>query len=199
MTLKSFYSRNHRLPSPWIRAVTPAPACLPPWLPKLPAGRQQGRLPSYCQKGQGRGRTGWGVGGVEATRTHTLSASTREGEMQNDRLADRDTERERNTDISHQDRHRPLPAQLRYAHSQIHTHFPKSDAPHSGSHTPRFTSIYKTQRYTQIMNTHSPKFQAHTTQKIYIPRFIGTNPTFGYILSDSQTHMYIRNADTYNS
>lgn len=30
MTLKPFYSYNHRLPSPWIYAVTLAPACLPP-------------------------------------------------------------------------------------------------------------------------------------------------------------------------
>lgn len=40
MTLKSFYSYNHRLPSLWMCAVTLAPACLPPRLPKLPeAGR----------------------------------------------------------------------------------------------------------------------------------------------------------------
>lgn len=90
MTLKSFYSHNHRLPSPWIRAVTPAPACLPPWLPKLPAGRQMGRLPSYCQGGQGRGKTGWERFNI--TYTHTLRASIREGE----------TERERNIDTSHQ-------------------------------------------------------------------------------------------------
>lgn len=96
MTLKSFYSHNHRLPSPWIRAVTPAPACLPPQLPKLPAGRQTGRLPSYCQGGQRRGRTGWER--FNAPHTHTLRASTGEEETQKDSLADR--ERERNTGTS---------------------------------------------------------------------------------------------------
>lgn len=59
MTLKSFYSCNHRLPLTWIRAVTLAPACLPPRLPKLSAGRQTGKLPNYCQGGQGKERTWW--------------------------------------------------------------------------------------------------------------------------------------------
>lgn len=82
MTLKSFYSRNHRLPSPWIRAVTLAPACLPPRLPKLPAGRQTGRLPSYCQRGQGRGRTRWER--FDATHNHTqgLNQGGRNSERQ---------------------------------------------------------------------------------------------------------------------
>lgn len=41
-----------------------------------------------------------------------------------------------------EDRHRPLPTQLRYAHSQVHTHFPNSDTPLRECQT--FTSIYKT-------------------------------------------------------
>lgn len=82
MTLKSFYFRNHRLPSPWIRAVTLAPACLPPRLPKLPAGRQTGRLPSYCQRGQGRGRTRWERFDVTHNHTQGLNQGGRNSERQ---------------------------------------------------------------------------------------------------------------------
>lgn len=68
MTLKSFYSCNHRLPLPWIRAVTPAPACLPPWLPNSQqAGRRGG-----CPVTAGEGRGGEGLGG-RGTTPHTRS------------------------------------------------------------------------------------------------------------------------------
>lgn len=105
MTLKSFYSHNHRLPSPWIRAVTPAPACLPPQLPKLPAGRHTGRLPSYCQGGQRRGRTGWER--FNATHTHTQGLNQR-GRL---RQPGRHREKERGTPTpATEDTHRPLTA-----------------------------------------------------------------------------------------
>lgn len=78
MTLKSFYSLNHRLPSPWIRAVTSAPACLLPRLPKLPAGRQTGRVPSYCQGRPWRGRAGW----ERFEATHSLRASAGRGDSE---------------------------------------------------------------------------------------------------------------------
>lgn len=158
MTLKSFYSHNHRLPSPWIHAVTPAPACLPPQLPKLPAGRQTGRLPSYCQGGQRRGRTGW----ERFNATHTLRASTREGDSD----SQTDTERKRNTDTSHgrhtQTTHCPHSSDMptpRFAH-----HFPNSDTELRESDSPRFTGIHKSHRYTQITSTHSKILSTHNSE-----------------------------------
>lgn len=166
MTLKSFYSCNHRLPSTWIRTVTPAPACLPPQLPKLPAGRQTGKLPSYCQGGQGRERTG--SERFDATHNHTQGLNQ----------GGRDSERQR------------------YGRRKEHSHKPpKTDigqCPHSSdmprftlslfryttlgaSDTPRFTGILQTHRYTQNTHRDSTKFPAYVTQNIHIPRLTGTN------------------------
>lgn len=102
MTLKSFYSCNHRLPLTWIRAVTPAPACLPPRLPKLPAGRQTGKLPNYCQGGQGKERT-W-RGRLRKTDWRT------------------EIQEEKGTQPpATKSRHRLKPSQLRYAQVHVHT------------------------------------------------------------------------------
>lgn len=102
MTLKSFYSCNHRLPLTWIRAVTPAPACLPPRLPKLPAGRQTGKLPNYCQGGQGKERTWRG----------RLRKTDWKTEIQ---------EEKGTQPPATKSRHRLKPSQLRYAQVHVHT------------------------------------------------------------------------------
>lgn len=155
MTLKSFYSCNHRLPLTWIRAVTPAPACLPPRLPKLPAGRRTGKLPNYCQGGQGKERTWW----------ERLRKTDWKTEIQ----------KEKGTQPpATKNRHRLKPSQLRYA--QVHVHTFTIHIHHFGSIS--HSQIYKhiqTHRYTRIINIHSTKFQAYVTQNTQIPRFIGTN------------------------
>lgn len=110
MTLKSFYSCNHRLPLTWIRAVTPAPACLPPRLPKLPAGRQADGEAAQLLPGRAGER------------------KDLEGETQKDRLEDRDTERERNAATSHQEQ-----TWIKALRAQIcpgsRSHFHNSDTP----------------------------------------------------------------------
>lgn len=94
MTLKSFYSHNHRLPSPWIRAVTPAPACLPPPLPNSQQAGRRGGCPVTAR--EGRGREGWWGGrGSMLPRSHS-------GGRDSERQTGRQTERERNASTSHQ-------------------------------------------------------------------------------------------------
>lgn len=86
--------------------------------------------------------------------TITLRVSTREGETQKDRLANSDREKGTQTPAT-KDGHRPLPAQLRHAHSLVHTHFPNSDTPLRERQTlPNYTK----HRYTQNTNIHSTKF-----------------------------------------
>lgn len=158
MTLKSFYSHNHRLPSPWIRAVTPAPACLPPQLPKLPAGRQTGRLPSYCQGGQKRGRTGW----ERFNASHTHSGPQRERKRLRKTAGQTDRERERNTGTSRERQTQTthsLPAQLRYAHSQIHSHtFFPIQTQRSGSQGLPDLQEYSNHTDRHKSQVHTPKF-----------------------------------------
>lgn len=187
MTLKSFYSCNHRLPSPWIRAVTPAPACLPPQLPKLPAGRQTGRLPSYCQRGQGRGRTGWER--FDATHNHTESQPGRE----RFRKTDRYRKRKEQTPVT-KDRHRPLTARTAQIRPLPGSHTFLIQIHHSGS--TRHSPIYK-----HIQNTDTN----HKQTPYYIPSIHNSEYTYSQIYRDKSNfryvlrfiRMYICNADTY--
>lgn len=157
MTLKSFYSRNHRLPSPWIRAVTPAPACLPPWLPKLPAGRQTGEaaqlLPERAREGKGQ---------VGEVRCYTQAHSGPQPGRVKLRKTDWQTviQREKGTQTpATKERHRPLPARLRYAHSQVHTHF-LIQTHHSERQALPDLQAHTKHRYTHITNIQATKFQA---------------------------------------
>lgn len=148
MTLKSFYSHNHRLPSPWIRAVTPAPACLPPPLPNSQQAGRRGGCPVTAR--EGRGREGWGGGERFDATTLTLRRERfRKTNWQTDR---------KGKECIHQPpkRCRPLSTQLRYAHFQIHTHFPNSDPSLKESDTPRLTNIQETDTdYSKILSTHN--------------------------------------------
>lgn len=197
MTLKSFYSHNHRLPSPWIRAVTPAPACLPPQLPKLPAGRQTGRLPSYCQGGQRRGRTGGERFNAPHTHTQGLNGRGRDSERQPGRQRKRKEHRHQpqKTDTDHSLTARtaqicPLPDSFTHL-------FPNSDTLLRESGSPRFTRIYKTHRQTQITSTHSKILSTHNSKYTY-SQIHKDKPNF-QIDSDSQTHKYRCNTDPHNS
>lgn len=169
MTLKSFYSRNHRLPSPWIRAVTPAPACLPPWLPKLPAGRQQGRLPSYCQKGQGRGRTGGGGWGV--LRLHALTHSAPQPGRERRRMTDWQTEIQKEkgtqtsatkTDTDHCPHSSDMPT-LRFTHT-----FPNQMHLTQGvTHSQIYKHIQNTKIYTNHEHALSKIPSTHNSENIH--------------------------------
>lgn len=126
----------------------------------------------------------------------TLRVSTREGETQKDRLADRNAERERSTDTSHQ----------RQTQTTAHT---TQICPLPGSHTfsqfryttQRVPDIYKhiQNRHTQITNIYSTKSQAYTTQNIHILRFPETNPTSESHMCTytMQTHTTTRSTDTH--
>lgn len=156
MTLKSFYSRNHRLPLPWIRAVTPAPACLPPWLPNSQqAGRRGG-----CPVTAGEGRGGEGPGGRGST-PHTFTDSGPQLGRERLRKTDGQTEIQKEQEHRHQ-----LPkTQTTVSIAQI---CPLPEL-HSLSQFSTTQGVIQSQIYKRIQNTQIYTNPEHTLSKILGP------------------------------
>lgn len=162
----------------------PGPSLSPSTASKLPAGRQTGRLPSYCQGGQGKGRMGWG-GEVRCYHTHT-----QEGEIQKDKLADR------------QKRKGMHPPATKEMQTTVHT---AQICPLTDSHTlSQFRSITQGVRYSQTYKHTGNRHRLlqnskHTQLRIYTFPDSQGQIQLSDIYSQIHTHTYICMADTHNS
>lgn len=131
----------------------PGPSLSPSTASKTPSRQADGEAAQLLPE-----RAGEGKDQVGKVRCYTQSHSGSQPGRKKLRKTDWQTviEREKGTQTpATKDGHRPLPAQLRHAHSRVHTHFPNSDTPLRERQTfPDYTK----HRYTHITNIHSTKF-----------------------------------------
>lgn len=150
----------------------PGPSLSPSTASKTPSRQADGEAAQLLT-----GRAGEGKDRVGEVRYYTCSHSGSQPERERLKNTDWQTEMQKGKGTqtpATKDRHRPLPTQLRYAHSQVYTHFPNSDTrlrhlqAYTNRHT-QITNIYSTTpKHTQLRINIFPdsqgqiQFQSHT-------------------------------------